>query len=447
MSITKYTNFDSIDINKSNQGEFLMKDDKFIVTKNEVEETDFGDCKYDVMEVSVYDINNNLLPHKTGNNVAYIKTGDIKNYLYNLTNKGGQKELAIDIEKLLNDLGFTNGILKVNLNFVRYKVGSENELERVWIQEISPSREEIRILPLKTKEASINEKTKKEINDLQSLNKEFKYYKNSVLDLINSFENTFLSKIDDSLETKYGKDFFTILKKDFGLSKFDSIKKQIFDDFKTSVEYYLYNKNYDIAESNFGKPAGERFGDCDTYEFSTLVNEVQSILYKCNEYNLQSLKRREIGVKELPKEFAVVELQKQIQDNLEAFNIVSDIKRNVYSPDGTTTTFNDVATAPAPTPEYPAKGTLLNTFCKGYDQYGNYANGNGGSYEELIETNSLTCGYIPTPPPPPETPTSGGGSGGSGGGGGYNYYDTDFGTGFGREQVIERDMSQRQNIK
>ena len=86
MSITKYTNFDSIDINKSNQGEFLMKDDKFIVTKNEVEETDFGDCKYDVMEVSVYDINNNLLPHKSGNNVAYIKTGDIKNYMYNVTN-------------------------------------------------------------------------------------------------------------------------------------------------------------------------------------------------------------------------------------------------------------------------------------------------------------------------------------------------------------------------
>ena len=147
MSITKYTNFDSIDINKSNQGEFLMKDDRFIVTKNEVEDTDFGDCKYDVMEVSVYDINNNLLPHKTGNNVAYIKTGDIKNYLYNLTNKGGQKELAIDIEKLLNDLGFTNGILKVIINFVRNRVGTDNELSRVWIQEISPSREEIRVLP------------------------------------------------------------------------------------------------------------------------------------------------------------------------------------------------------------------------------------------------------------------------------------------------------------
>jgi hypothetical protein len=203
MSIKKYTNIEQLNDKSENEGKFIQKDDLFIVSKNQIKETDFGECKYDVMEISVYDINNNLLPQKSGNNVAYIKTGDIKNYMFNVTNKGGQRELAIDIEKLLNDLGFTNGILKVNLNFVRYKVGSENELERVWIQEISPSREEIRVLPLKTKEVPINEKTKKQINDLQSLDKEFKYYKNSLLDLINSFENTFLSKIDDSLETKY----------------------------------------------------------------------------------------------------------------------------------------------------------------------------------------------------------------------------------------------------
>ena len=36
--------------------------------------------------------------------------------MYNITNKGGQKELAINAEKLLNDLGFTNGILKININ-------------------------------------------------------------------------------------------------------------------------------------------------------------------------------------------------------------------------------------------------------------------------------------------------------------------------------------------
>jgi hypothetical protein len=446
MSIKKYTNVEQLNDKSENEGKFIQKDDLFIVSKNQIKETDFGDCKYDVMEVSIYDINNNLLPQKTGNNVAYIKTGDIKNYMFNVTNKGGQKELAIDIEKLLNDLGFTNGILKVNLNFVRYKVGSENELERVWIQEISPSREEIRILPLKTKEASINEKTKKEINDLQSLNKEFKYYKNSVLDLINSFENTFLSKIDDSLETKYGKDFFTILKKDFGLSKFDSIKKQIFDDFKTSVEYYLYNKNYDIAESNFGKPAGERFGDCDSYDFPTLIKEIQSILFKCIDFNLKGLKRREIGLKQTPKEFSVVELQKQIQDNLDAFDIVSNVNKNTYSPDGTAITLDDTVgiVVTQETPVYTAKGTLLSTLCKGYDRYGNYADGKGGSYEELIEVNSATCGYIPPSPPPPPPPSGGGSSGGGSGGGTVT---RDRGTGMGREVIYDDGSERRENIK
>ena len=126
MSIKKYTNFESINDKSQNEGQFLQMDDLFIVSKNQIEEADFGDCKYDVMEVSVYDINNNLLPQKNGNNVAYIKKIDIKDYLYSITNKGGQKELAINIEKLLNDLGFTNGILKVNINFVRNKIGSEN---------------------------------------------------------------------------------------------------------------------------------------------------------------------------------------------------------------------------------------------------------------------------------------------------------------------------------
>jgi hypothetical protein len=59
---------------------------------------------------------------------------------------------------------------------------------------------------------------------------------------------------------------------------------------------------------------------------------------------------------------------------------------------------------------------LLKTLCKGYDRYGVYADGNGGTYEELIETNSTTCGYV-TPPPPNGGGGTGGPSGGGGGGG------------------------------
>ena len=415
MSIKKYTNIEGINNKTENEGQFLQTDDLFIISKSEIETTDFGNTKYDVMEVSLYDINNNLLPQISGNNVAYIKGNDIKNYMYQITNKVGLKELAIDVEKLINDIGYNNGILKVNINFVRYKVGSENELERVWIEEISPSREEIRILPLKTKFENINNKTKKEFKDLQSLNKEFKYYKNAFLKSIDSFQETFLDKIDTALETKYGKDFFSVLKKDFGLSGFTNIRTKIFTDFKTSIEYYLTNKYYDIGQSTFGKPSNIRFEDYDIYDFNDILNETQNILYKCVDINLKSLKRRDIGLKSLPKEFAVTELQKQIQNNLDSFNTFTQTKRNVYSPDGTLTIFND-ATSSFVEPTYTTRGTLIKTMCKGYDQYGAYADGNGGTYDELIEVNSLRCGYV-------ITDTDGGSSGGGGGrrrGGGSN---------------------------
>ena len=435
MSIKKYTNLDLINNNSTNEGRFIDDKDLFILSKNEIEKSDFGMGKYDVMEVSVYDINNNLLPQKSGNNVAYIKKGDIQNYLYNITNKGGQKELAINIEKLLNDLGFTNGILKVNINFVKKKVGSENELTRVWIQEVSPSREEIRILPLKTKDSNINLITNTEFKNLKSLNKDFVYYKTSILDSLDSFENAFLTKIDSYLETKFGKNFFTILKKDFGLSKFDNFRTKIFEDFKLSVEYYLNNKYYNITESNFGKPDTVRFDNFDVYDYDMMLSEIQKILNICIDVNSKILKRRNIETKQLPKEFAITELQKQIQNNLESFSTFTETKVNVYSPTGSVAVFDDSNLGV----NYPAKGLLLSTLCKGYDQYGKYADGSGGSYEQLIETNSLKCGYTP--------PTSGGGgtggpSGGGGGGGGYIGNDPNDG----REQT-DGGMGRAENIR
>jgi hypothetical protein len=332
MSIKKYTNIDNINNNSENAGQFLQTEDLFIVSQNQIEDTDFGDCRYDVMEVSVYDINNNLLPQKNGNNVAYIKTGDIKNYMYSLTNKGGQKELAIDIEKLLNDLGFTNGILKVNVNFVRNKVGSDNGLTRVWVHEISPSRTEIRILPLKTKNSNVNTITNKEFTNINNLSKDFKYYKKNILDSLDSFEVNYLESITSLMVNRFGKDFESILRKDFGLSNFSAFKKRIFLDFKTSVTYWLTNKEYIISESNYGKPSITRFEDCEQYEFSRLTAQIQNILRNCIEYNTKTLNRRNITIKVLPKEFEIAELKKEIKD-LVGNIVINDTKvRNVYNP-------------------------------------------------------------------------------------------------------------------
>ena len=346
MSIKKYTNFEQIDSKVENKGQFLQKDDLFIVSKTEIEETDFGDCKYDVMEVSVYDVNSNLLPNKSGNNVAYIKTGDIKNYLYNLTNKGGQQELAIDAEKLLKELGFTNGILKLNLNFVRNKVGTDDSLTRVWIHEISPSREEIRILPLKTKDVTINELTNKEFKNIHNLSKDFKYYKKNILNSLDTFEFNSLSTIDDALVNQFGNDFKSTLQKDFGLSDLDTFRDKIFRDFKDSVTYWANNRYYDVTQSNFGKQSEVRFIDCDQYDFNLLLSEIRNILNNCISANTKTLKRRVVNYKEVPQEFAIVELRKQIADNLERFQTRFELKRNVYSPERVDVTVRGVRDLP-----------------------------------------------------------------------------------------------------
>jgi hypothetical protein len=430
MSIKKYTNIDNINNNSENAGQFLQTEDLFIVSQNQIEDTDFGDCKYDVMEVSVYDINNNLLPQKSGNNVAYIKTGDIKNYMYSLTNKGGQKELAIDIEKLLNDLGFTNGILKVNINFVRNKVGSDNELTKVWVHEISPSRTEIRILPLKTKNSNINAITNKEFTNINNLSKDFKYYKKNILDSLDSFEVNYLESITSLMVNRFGKDFESILRKDFGLSNFSTFKKRIFLDFKTSVTYWLTNKEYIISESNYGKPSIIRFEDCEQYEFSKLTSEIQNILRNCIDYNTKTLNRRNISIKVLPKEFEITELKKQIKD-LVGNIVINDTKvRNVYNPQDVKLDVKGVSVKEAPIQII--SPPLIKTL------------------PIELPVIDVPIKVIPTPEPIIEpikeeipTPSYGGG----GGGGGSYYDDRNFDGGYGREQTYIREANQRENIQ
>jgi hypothetical protein len=333
MSITKYTNFEQIDSRKENKGDFLLKDDLFIVSKTEIEEADFGDCKHDVMEVSIYDVNNVLLPNKAGNNVAYIKPNDMKNYMYDIVNAGGQKELAINVERLLKDLGYSNGILKVNINFVRNKIGTDNNLTRVWVQEISPSREEVRIVPLKTNNNNVNHITNTEFKNIHNLSKDFKYYKKNILDALDKFETGSLSVIDDALVAKFGNDFRSVLRKDFGLRDLDIFHKRIFDNFRDSIKNWVNNRYYDISQSTFGKPSELRFESCGQYDFNMLLGEIQSILNNCISFNTKALQRRQVDIKQLPREFGIVELRKQIQNNLDSFGTKIDIKRNIYMPD------------------------------------------------------------------------------------------------------------------
>lgn len=47
--------------------------------------------------------------------------------------------------------------------------------------------------------------------------------------------------------------------------------------------------------------------------------------------------------------------------------------------------------------EYTPSGTYISQFCSGFNLYYTYANGSGGTYNQLQQTNSPTCGYVPPP--------------------------------------------------
>ena len=48
--------------------------------------------------------------------------------------------------------------------------------------------------------------------------------------------------------------------------------------------------------------------------------------------------------------------------------------------------------------EHPPKGALLSIYCNNVNRMGVYADGNGGSYEEIIEVDSERCGYVEQKP-------------------------------------------------
>jgi hypothetical protein len=163
-----------------------------------------------------------------------------------------------------------------------------------------------------------------------------------------------------------------------------------------------------------------------------LLTEIQSILNNCISINVKSLKKRSVNYNQIPQEFGIVELRKQIQDNLESFGTNVEIKRNIYSPDKANTTITGTrdlppivktitkevkieppVKQPTPTPTIPP---------------------------EPVVKPPVVAPTIETPVVNPPSPSRGGG----GGGGSRSYYEAGRGFG-GQPDIVDRDSIQ--NIK
>ena len=141
------------------KGYLVEQEDRKIFEK-EISKSNFGLGYSDMIEFILYDSNDNQLPQgEEGKMVRYIDIDDanINDYFIisdnNLTKKmNGASEFIIDIEKLIREAGYSSGIFKTQVTLLNRRAGTESvENDKLWIHEISPSRTEVRLLPVKGK--------------------------------------------------------------------------------------------------------------------------------------------------------------------------------------------------------------------------------------------------------------------------------------------------------
>ena len=241
----------------NNRGYVINPNDRKIFEEGDLQSF-FGFSENDAIEFIVYDINNNQLPQtNTGQSVRYITltTENINDYF--LIPEGTifqryqlPKEYFIDIERLMEEAGYTNGIFKTQTTLINKRAGSEKQYDKLWIQEISPSRTEVRLFPLKEGvDLSPELKTRFDafVND-----REFR--EDTIAYLFEFIENIKPIEISTFLKSKYSKMWLDNLVNEFKIPSFELFVTTIYEKFVQSCLYEFTNRVSDLTNLNYGKP-------------------------------------------------------------------------------------------------------------------------------------------------------------------------------------------------
>jgi len=257
----------------NNQGYRISSNDRKIFEEGNLESF-FGFGEKDAIEFIVYDLNDNQLPQINDELVRYvpITTANIKDYFLIAEGTVLKKnqfptEYFIDVERLLREAGYDNGIFKTQITLLNKRVGSEAPADSLWIAEISPSRTEVRLLPLK-KGLQLNPELKKRF-DLFINNGEFR---DDTINLaFNFIEKVNPTVIDNFLKSKYSTKWLDKMVSEFKIKDFDTFSTRVFEKFVEASFYEFTNRISDIRDVKYGKPKTER----PVIELS--VNEIESI--------------------------------------------------------------------------------------------------------------------------------------------------------------------------
>ena len=239
-----------------NRGYVINPDDRKIFEEGDLQSF-FGFSENDAIEFIVYDVNNNQLPQSDGSLVKYIPLTNDNINDYFLVPNGTifqkyqlPKEYFIDIERLMGEAGYTNGIFRTQITLINKRAGSDKQFDKLWIQEISPSRTEVRLFPLK-EGVTLNPELKTRYDAFVN-DREFR--EDTIAYVIEFIENIKPTEISTFLRSKYKNAWLDNLVNEFKIQNFELFVNTIYEKFVQSCIYEFTNRISDLSNLNYGKP-------------------------------------------------------------------------------------------------------------------------------------------------------------------------------------------------
>lgn len=239
-----------------NKGYRINSNDRKIFEQGNLQSF-FGLSDSDAIEFVVYDVNDNQLPQKDGKLVRYIPLNNQNIQDYFLIAEGTifQKyklpnEYFIDVERLLREAGYNNGIFKTQITLLNKRVGSEFDNDKLWISEISPSRTEVRLFPIKSK-TGIN----KELEERFGLFLSGQEFRDDTINAaFNFIENITPTVIGSFMKQKYSEAWVNKMIGEFKIKNFENFLTLIHTKFLEAAVYEFTGKISDFNNINYGKP-------------------------------------------------------------------------------------------------------------------------------------------------------------------------------------------------